>query len=320
MKLHFTSQLWMIFVVVAFYWVVSITTVFVNKILLSSNLVQFDAPLFITWFQCLISVMYYGAYHFIQREKPPSSPFDMKIIKAVFPLSIVFASMIIFNNLCLKHVDVSFYYIGRSLTTVFNVILTYVVLREKTSMQTCFCCLIIVFGFWLGVDQEHFIGTFSLEGTIYGILGSLSVAYYAIKVKEVLPRIDSTIWLLSYYNNIYSCILFFPLIIFCNEIEVIYNYKQITSFYFWTLMFTSGLCGLSIGYATTLQIKVTSPLTHNISGTAKACFQTILASNYYVERKPWLWWLSNYIVLMGSACYTRVKQKELERRNTLLLK
>ena len=30
--------------------------------------------------------------------------------------------MITFNNLCLKHVDVSFYYIGRSLTTVFNVV------------------------------------------------------------------------------------------------------------------------------------------------------------------------------------------------------
>lgn len=320
MKLKFSSQVWKIAGAVTFYWVISITTVFVNKVLLSSNMVQFDAPLFITWFQCLVSALYYGAYNLIRREKPQSSAFDIKVFKAVFPLSIVFASMIIFNNLCLKHVDVSFYYIGRSLTTVFNVMLTYFVLHETTSIKTCFCCLLIVFGFWLGVDQEHFIGTFSLLGTIYGILGSLSVAYYAIKVKEVLPRIDSTIWLLSYYNNIYSCFLFLPLIIVCNEIPVVYNYRQITSFYFWTLMFTSGLCGLCIGYATTLQIKVTSPLTHNISGTAKACVQTIIASYYYTETKPWLWWFSNWIVLMGSACYTKVKQQELERKTSLLLK
>lgn len=320
MKLYFTGQVWKIFAVVAFYWIISITTVFVNKILLSSNLVQFDAPLFITWFQCLVSALYYGAYNFMRREKTDSSVFDFKIIKTVFPLSVVFASMIIFNNLCLKYVNVSFYYIGRSLTTVFNVILTYLVLNETTSWETCFCCLIIVFGFWLGIDQEHFIGTFSLLGTVYGILGSFSVAWYAIKVKQVLPRINSTIWLLSYYNNIYSCIIFLPLILIFGEVPVIYNYKQITSFYFWTLLFASGLCGLSIGYATTLQIKVTSPLTHNISGTAKACFQTILASYYYTERKPWLWWLSNWIVLMGSACYTKVKQKEMERKSTLLLK
>lgn len=42
----------------------------------------------------------------------------------VLPLSIVFASMISFNNLCLKYVGVAFYYIGRSLTTVFNVVCT----------------------------------------------------------------------------------------------------------------------------------------------------------------------------------------------------
>lgn len=36
--------------------------------------------------------------------------------------------MISTNNYCLKFVDVTFYYVGRSLTTVFNVILSYIVL------------------------------------------------------------------------------------------------------------------------------------------------------------------------------------------------
>lgn len=38
--------------------------------------------------------------------------------------------MISFNNLCLKNVGVAFYYVGRSLTTVFNVLFTYLVLRK----------------------------------------------------------------------------------------------------------------------------------------------------------------------------------------------
>ena len=40
----------------------------------------------------------------------------------VLPLSAVFVGMITFNNLCLKHLGVSFYNVGRSLTTVFNVV------------------------------------------------------------------------------------------------------------------------------------------------------------------------------------------------------
>lgn len=76
------------------------------------------------------------------------------LILQVFPLSVLFTSMIATNNLCLKYVDVSFYYIGRSLTTVFNVALSYMLLRQTSSRSCILCCAVIVSGFWLGVDQE----------------------------------------------------------------------------------------------------------------------------------------------------------------------
>ena len=72
----------------------------------------------------------------------------------VLPLSVVFVAMITFNNLCLKYVGVSFYYVSRSLTTVFNVIMSYVVLGQKTSTKAILCCGIIILGFYLGVDAE----------------------------------------------------------------------------------------------------------------------------------------------------------------------
>ena len=37
---------------------------------------------------------------------------SLTILKRVLPLSVVFVAMITFNNLCLKFVGVSFYYIG----------------------------------------------------------------------------------------------------------------------------------------------------------------------------------------------------------------
>lgn len=59
-------------------------------------------------------------------------------------------------------------------------------------------------------------------------------------------------------------------------------------------------------------MQVTSPLTHNISGTAKACVQTVLATYWFSETKSLLWWFSNWVVLGGSTAYARVRQKEME--------
>lgn len=172
----------------------------------------------------------------------------------------------------------------------------------------------IVGGFWLGVDQENAAGSLSTIGTIFGVLGSLALSMYSIYTKRVLPYVNQHIWLLSYYNNVYSCLLFVPLIVINKEIPVILNYEKLADLRFWLFMTVGGLCGFAIGFVTALQIQVTSPLTHNISGTAKACVQTVLATYWFNEMKSVLWWLSNWVVLGGSAAYARVKQKEMEHQ------
>ena len=73
----------------------------------------------------------YAAVQFFGGDKTKGQLSPTTIIKQVMPLSVVFVSMITFNNLCLKNVGISFYYISRSLTTVFNVLLTYTILGER---------------------------------------------------------------------------------------------------------------------------------------------------------------------------------------------
>lgn len=82
-------------------------------------------------------------------------------------------------------------------------------------------------------------------------------------------------------------------------------------------MAVGGIFGFAIGYFTMLQIKVTSPLTHNVSGTAKACAQTVLATYWYDEKKTVLWWISNIIVLTASATYARIRQLDLSKEYKL---
>jgi len=220
--------------------------------------------------------------------------------------------MITFNNLCLKYVGISFYYVGRSLTTVFNVILTYFLLGQKTSLPAIACCGVIVGGFYLGVDQEDVSGTFSLAGTIFGVTASLFVALFSIYTKKVLPVVESNIWSLTFYNNINACVLFIPLMIIFGEVPIVTSFQHLSSAYFWFLMTLGGLFGFAIGYVTGLQIKATSPLTHTISGTAKAAAQTVIATYWFSEVKTFWWWFSNFVVLAGSGGYTRVRQMEMD--------
>lgn len=308
-----------IITVVSAYWIISIVTVFVNKSLLSSQSVHLNAPLFVTWFQCIVSVIicfcmsrlskwFPNAIYF-----PHGNPYTIENVKKIFPLSILFTFMIASNNLCLKYVDVGFYYIGRSLTTVFNVIFSYIIIGQKTSFGCIICCGVIVGGFWLGVDQENVAGSLSILGTFYGVLGSLTVCLYSIHTKRVLPLVNDEIWLLSYYNNAYSMFLFLPLMLVNNEYNTVWHYDELHELYFWIAMTVGGICGFAIGFVTALQIQVTSPLTHNISGTAKACAQTILATYWFDESKQLLWWVSNFIVLVASGVYARLKQLDMDK-------
>lgn len=96
------------------------------------------------------------------------------------------------------------------------------------------------------------------------------------------------------------------------ELTTLSEYKNY-SFRFFSIMMLSGLFGFLIQFSSVLQIKLTSPLTHNISGTVKSCVQTVIAVIYYNQMKSFLWWLSNLLVIVGSLAYTRLRQIEMKQ-------
>ncbi|KAG5871878.1 hypothetical protein JTB14_016907 [Gonioctena quinquepunctata] len=147
--------------------------------------------------------------------------------------------MIATNNLCLKYASVTYYYIG-----------------EKTSKRCIVCCAIIIFGFWMGVDQENLAGSLSVPGFIFGILGSLSLSLYSIFTKKVLPKVNGEIWAISYANNVYATIILLPMMALNGELSELYNYSKLSETHFWFIISIGGVCGFTIGFFTTMQIKV----------------------------------------------------------------
>lgn len=164
------------------------------------------------------------------------------------------------------------------------------------------------------MDQEGIAGSLSWSGVFFGVIASACVSLNAIFTKKVMPAVDANIWKLSYYNNINACILFLPLILVFGEVGCITRFSRLTDLWFWAMMTLGGVFGFAIGYVTGLQIKYTSPLTHNVSGTAKACAQTVIAVLYNSSSKTVLWWTSNMLVLGGSSAYTWIKSREMKMK------
>lgn len=323
--------------VVGTYWVVSISMVYLNKILMSNEGISIPAPLFVTWYQCVVTVIICwlaglcgqrsrrrssAEYGLVGSEEGgdiprqgffaqfPRAEYAMHQARQIFPLSLVFVGMITFNNLCLRYVEVSFYNVARSLTIVFNVFFSRLLLGIPTSCKTILCLFVVIVGFLMGTRGEL---NFSLIGTISGILSSLFVSLNSIFTKKVLPVVDDNHWKLTYYNNVNATILFLPLMAYF-EGDIIKNAgSRLLSGAFWSAMSVAGFFGFSIGIVTVLQIKATSPLTHNISGTAKAAVQSLMAFYLWGNQPTVMGILGIFTVLGGSLLYTFVKMGENAR-------
>ena len=168
-------------------------------------------------------------------------------------------------------------------------------------------------GFSLGIKEEGNLGDLSYKGVFFGVLGSLFVCLNAIYTKRCMPYVDGNIWRLQMYNNFNAVFLFVPLMVYNGDLSEMLKFQHLHNIQFWGMMSLSGMFGIAIGYVTGLQIKVTSPLTHNISGTAKACVQTVIAVIYFATFKSSLWWFCNILVLGGSGLYTYVKSADMKK-------
>merc|ERR1719413_103456 len=108
-----------------------------------------------------------------------------------------------------------------------------------------------------------------------------------------------------------ATIMFMPLMAYFEAKTLISAMgTQMLSPIFWGAMLIAGCFGFSIGIVTVMQIKATSPLSHNISGTAKAAVQSLLALYIWGNDYTFMGVAGMFVVLGGSLLYTIVKMRE----------
>jgi GDP-fucose transporter C1 len=184
------------------------------------------------------------------------------------------------------------------------------VLGDKTSLRAILACGGVVIGFILGIEGEIDL---SIRGATYGVLSSVFVALYSIVVKKVMDVLDKNEWLLIEYNTPIAIVSLAPFVWWSGEFEVLTSRK---SGRFWFLQTCAGVVGFIINISIFLNIKYTTPLTHNLSGTVKACLQTWLAFIIFPgsETMSTMKFIGTVLVIGFSGVYAYVRKKEMENR------
>lgn len=301
--------------IIASYWCISISLVFANKLLVSDDnkASTIPAPLFVTWYQCFVTVILVYALGTLDGSVPLFHEFVPQAYswptgKRVLPLSVCFVGMMSVSNLCLKYVEVSFYQVARSLTIVFNVMLTFVLLGQRTSWRVCLCLCVVIAGFLAGAEGEV---NFSIVGTVFGVSSSLLLALNGIYTKKTFSVVNNSHSTLVFYNNVHACFILPVVSVLTGEHLIIWeNFDKLYEPMFWVLMNFSAVMGTMIGIVIVMQIQATSPLTSVISGTAKAGTQTVLALYVWGNSITATAALGVMMVLGGSMVYSIVKRWE----------
>lgn len=286
--------------------------------LFSRQNMDFPYPLFVTWAQLLIAMVFILIGGYLSPRYPAMfslfAPLEWNwdVAQNVAPLTVVYIAMIALNNICLRYVEVTFYQVARSLTLPWTLLFSYMTLEDAgIDSPTLSACVVIFAGFVVGSIGEI---NFSWAGLIAGAASSACVAYYGIAIKKALPHVDNSHWKLLIYNTALAIVFFIPVLIAFGEMPGLANMTMTPAVE--RMLLISGILGFLINIAIFMQVKYTTALTNAISGTAKACVQTLLGWMYFGNEVSQLNFVGIVAVIGGSAWYSRIKYLRMEAQST----
>ncbi|KAF9225475.1 hypothetical protein BS17DRAFT_778637 [Gyrodon lividus] len=298
--------------VVSFYMIAALVMVFVNKAVLNKSP---DLPLLFLFLQlCIAVVLLHGAAAISSRVELPK--LELETAKKLAPVVLVNVIGLIFNTLCLRDVEASFFQIARGLVLPLTIIVSLISTKSTPSTRVIIAATAVTAGFLLGVAPSSAVpvhATPSALSLFYGFLSSLFIAFHAVLIKASLPYCNNSTIQLAYWTNLGSAAFLVPFIILRGEPmileDLIHDSTWDGNVFLWGSLVT-GIFGFLLCVAGLLSIKVTSPITHMFSSAARSVIQTVLGVFLFndivtVNRAG-----SIFVILLGTMFYTWVKSVE----------
>ncbi|KAH7886097.1 hypothetical protein F5I97DRAFT_1877651 [Phlebopus sp. FC_14] len=298
--------------VVSFYMTAALVMVFVNKLVLNSSP---DLPLLFLFLQLIIAViLLHAAAAFTSRVEIPKLEIETaKKLTLVVSVNII---GLVFNTLCLRDVEASFFQIARGLVLPLTILVSSVHTKSTPSVRVLIAALAVTVGFLLGIAPSSDLpanATPSILSLFYGFLSSLFIAFHAVLIKSSLPHCNGSTIQLAYWTNLGSAAILLPFIFLHGEPvvleDLLHNSSWDGNVFLWGSLVT-GLFGFLLCVAGLLSIKVTSPITHMFSSAARSVIQTILGVWLFQDVLTVNRTCSIFVILIGTMFYTWVKSVE----------
>ncbi|KAF8899029.1 hypothetical protein BD779DRAFT_1666773 [Infundibulicybe gibba] len=307
-----TSQTLQVGGVVSFYMSAALVMVFVNKAVLNNSP---DMPLFFLMVQLLIAVALLHASAFMsKRIEIPQ--WDVQTAKKLVPVVLVNIVGLVFNTLCLRDVEASFFQIARGLVLPLTVVVSSVHTHTSPSKKVVLATAVVTIGFLIGVAPSASVPVTaapSLLSLFYGVLSSLFIALHAVLIKISLPYCNNSTIQLAWWTNVGSAIFLLPALVFHQEHSIMYSKltseNWSASVFIWGSLVT-GVFGFLLCIAGLLSIKVTSPITHMFSSAARSVLQTLLGVWIFNDLLNVNRASSILVILGGTMLYTWIKSNE----------
>ncbi|KAG2044431.1 hypothetical protein BDR03DRAFT_908774 [Suillus americanus] len=310
---YFDANTLKVAAVVGFYMSAALVVSSLNKTVLNGSP---DLPLLFLLLQLLIAVLLlHVAAIFITRVEIPK--LELETAKKLTPVVLVNIIGLIFNTLCLRDVEASFFQIARGLVLPLTIIVFSAHTRTVPSVRVGIAAGTVAIGFLLGVAP--FSATVSAHvapsglSLFYGVLSSLFIAFHAVLIKSSLPYCNNSTIQLAYWTNLGSAIFLFPFVLLYREIstleDLIHDSNWDGQVFLWGSIVT-GIFGFLLCIAGLLSIKVTSPITHMFSSASKSVIQTLLGVWLFKDVMTVNRAGSILVITMGTIYYTWVKSFE----------
>ena len=205
--------------------------------------------------------------------------------------------------------DATFYQTARGLLLPFTVLLSlYFFPQTRFASLTLVGIALVILGFAGGifVDLQH--GLTLNWGIALGVWSSFTTAVETVVLKQYTAANDTPMLQLIYMSSLVAAIIYSPLILLF-ESEVWSNPSDKLSL-FLSYAFVSSIFALILSFATWIQVKVTSPITHTICAASRGVLQSLLASFLFSEALPFHRIVGTALILGGTALYTYSKNVE----------
>ncbi|PCH33966.1 hypothetical protein WOLCODRAFT_135418 [Wolfiporia cocos MD-104 SS10] len=317
---------WKVAAVVSFYMCAALVMVFVNKAVLISSP---ELPLLFLLIQLILAVvlLHIAALCTPRVEIPKLS---LQAAKKLTPVTLVNVIGLVFNILCLRGVDASFFQIARGLVLPLTIAVSSLSTSVFPSKCVLLAALAVTIGFFLGVapaslpslstispsalaSYRETLTSASGLSIFYGVLSSVFIAVHSVLIKRSLPYAANSTIQLAYWQNLGSALLLAPVILLQGELGKLANLTQTPawrgSIFVWGSIVT-GVFGFLLCVAGLLSIKVTSPVTHMFSSAARSVVQTLLGVLLFGDILTTNRTASIMVITLGTVYYTWVKAVE----------